>query len=106
MSDQTMQPLLEGVILEELTQLTLADVCRACTTHAESIIELVDEGILTPLGDVPQRWVFTGLHLRRARVALRLQSDLGVNRAGAALAVQLLEEIDALRTRLRTMDVV
>jgi len=35
---------------------------------------------------------------------LRLQSDLGVNRAGAALAVQLLEEIDALRTKLRALE--
>ena len=95
---------IEGLILEELAELTLADVCRACTTHAESIIELVDEGIITPLGDAPQRWVFTGVHLRRARVVLRLQSDLGVNRAGAALAVQLLEEIDALRTKLRALE--
>lgn len=95
---------IEGVILEELTELTLADVCRACAAHAESIIELVDEGIITPLGDGPQRWVFTGVHLRRARVVLRLQSDLGVNRAGAALAVQLLEEIDVLRTRLQAIE--
>ena len=95
---------IEGVILEELTELTLADICRACMTHAESIIELVDEGIITPLGDGPQRWVFTGVHLRRARVVLRLQSDLGVNRAGAALAVQLLEEIDALRAKLRAFE--
>ena len=41
-----MQPGIEGVILEEMTELTLADVCRACTAHAESIIELVDEGII------------------------------------------------------------
>lgn len=95
---------IEGVILEELTELTLADVCRACAAHAESIIELVDEGIITPLGDGPQRWMFTGVHLRRARVVLRLQSDLGVNRAGAALAVQLLEEIDVLRTRLQAIE--
>ncbi len=44
---------IEGVILEELMDLSLADVCRACTTHAESIIELVDEGIITPVGDAP-----------------------------------------------------
>ena len=98
------QSSIEGVILEELTELTLAEVCRACATHAENIMDLVDEGIITPRGDGPQRWVFTGVHLRRARVGLRLQSDLGVNRAGAALAVQLLEEIDALRAKLRAFE--
>jgi chaperone modulatory protein CbpM len=95
---------IESIILEELTDLTLADICRACMTHAESIIELVDEGILTPLGDGPQHWVFSGMHLRRAQVVFRLQNDLGVNRAGAALAVQLLEEIDFLRARLRALE--
>jgi len=34
-------------------------------------------------------------------VALRLQQDLGVNLAGAALALQLLEEAETLRARLR-----
>lgn len=104
MTDETMLPLFDGVILEEQTRLTLADICRACATPAESIIALVEEGVLAPAGEEPQRWRFTGVHMRRARVALRLQSDLGVNLAGAALALQLLEEIDELRARLRTQE--
>ena len=101
MANETLLPQFEGIILEEQSQLTLADICRACTTHAESIIELVEEGVLTPAGGEPLRWRFTGLHLRRARVALRLQNDLGVNLAGAALVLQLLEEIKELRAQLR-----
>ena len=90
-----------GIILEEQAQLTLAEVCRACAVDAERIAELVEEGVLAPDGTEPDRWRFTGAHLRRARVAVRLQLDLGVNPAGAALAVQLLDEIDDLRARLR-----
>lgn len=91
---------LAGVLLDEQTPLTLADLSRACAVHAECIVELVEEGVIAPLGDAPQRWRFTGTHLRRVRTAIRLQSDLGVNLAGAALALQLLDEIETLRREL------
>ena len=81
--------------------MTLAELSRACAVHAELIIELVEEGVLAPIGREPDHWLFTGAHMRRARMALRLQCDLGVNLAGAALALQLLDEIEALRARLR-----
>jgi len=90
-------------ILEEQTQLTLADLCRACAVHAERIIELVDAGVLEPQGREPARWIFAGASLHRARAALRLQRDLDIDLAGAALALELLDEIDTLRTRLRAM---
>ena len=90
-------------ILEEQTQLTLADLCRACAVHAERIIELVDVGVLEPQGREPARWIFTGASLHRARKALRLQRDLDIDLAGAALALELLDEIESLRARLRAM---
>lgn len=96
-------PQLEICILEEQTQLTLADLCRACAVHAERIIDLVDVGILEPLGREPVRWRFGGASLHRAHMALRLQRDLGIDLAGAALALELLDEIESLRTRLRAM---
>ena len=90
-------------ILEEQTQLTLADLCRACAVHAERIIELVDVGVLEPLGREPARWRFGGTSLHRARMALRLQRDLDIDLAGAALALELLDEIESLRSRLRAL---
>jgi len=91
------------LILEEQEDLTLDDLCRACSTQVEQLIALVDEGAIAPTGAAPGAWRFTGVHLRRARVAVRLQRDLGVNPAGAALALQLMDELDALRTRLRAL---
>jgi chaperone modulatory protein CbpM len=90
-------------ILEEQTQLTLADLCRACAVHDEQIIALVDAGVLEPQGREPVRWIFVGDSLHRARRALRLQRDLDIDLAGAALALELLDEIASLRTRLRAM---
>ncbi len=53
-------PELIGVILEEQTQLTLAEISRGCAVHAECIIELVEEGVLAPTGREPRAWRFTG----------------------------------------------
>lgn len=98
-----MLPQASAVILEELSELSLTELSRACAVHVDCIVDLVEEGVLTPLGREPHRWRFSGLLLSRARVALRLQRDLGVNLAGAALALQLLDELEALRTRLRIL---
>ena len=90
-------------ILEEQTQLTLADLCGACAVHAERIIQLVDFGVLEPQGREPARWIFVGTSLQRARSAIRLQKDLDIDIAGAALALELLDEIALLKARLRAM---
>jgi len=89
-----------GVVLSDHPVLTLADLCRACGVHADWLMELVEEGLLEPRGSDPARWRFTGVSLRRVRIVRHLQRDLGVNLPGAALALQLLEERDALRARL------
>jgi len=104
MDSDKLLPQLSGIILEEQTGLTLADVCRACAVHAEYIIELVEEGVLVPVGNEPVSWRFSGVHMRRATVSLRLQRDLGINLAGVALALQLLDEIDSLHARINVLD--
>ena len=104
MTPNTMHTQLTGFILEEQTELTLAQVCRACAVQAKLIIELVDEGVIAASGKAPDQWHFTGVHMQRARVALRLQKDLGVNLAGAALALQLLDELETLRAKLQVLE--
>jgi chaperone modulatory protein CbpM len=42
--------------------------------------------------------------VRRVRCALELKRDLGVNWAGAALALELLDELNSLRARLRRFE--
>lgn len=90
----------EVLVLEEQAELSLDELCRACSAESAQLLALVDEGVLEPAGGAPAVWRFSGLLLRRARVAVRLQRDLGVNTAGAALALQLMDEIEALRARL------
>ncbi len=103
MNDENDLPRYSICILEEQTDLTLDDLCLACAVRDEQIIALVDVGVLEPQGREPARWRFGGASLHRARMALRLQRDLDIDVAGAALALQLLEEIDTLKTRLRAI---
>ena len=99
MNDNTTRAL-TGRVLDDDVCLTLAELSHACAIHAEWVVELVDQGILDPRGrDLPQ-WRFTGIQLRRALVVQRLQRDLDVNLAGAALALDLLDQLDALRAEL------
>lgn len=93
--------ILTGVLLDEEVTLTLADLSRACEVDVEWIIHLVDEGILEPDGVGIARWSFPASSLHRARTARRLQRDLNINLAGAALALELMEEIENLRVQLR-----
>ena len=101
MQSENAPPSIVGILIEEHTELTLDDVSGACAVTIESIVALVDEGVLEPHGGEPRQWRFSGAQLRRATAALRLQHDLGVNAAGVALALDLLDEIDRLRAQLR-----
>jgi chaperone modulatory protein CbpM len=96
--------ILTGLLLDEDCTLSLGELSRACMVHAEWIIELVDEGILEPIGGDTAHWRFSGPNLQRARTVMRLQRDLGVNLAGAALVLDLMDEIDRLRAHLRALD--
>jgi len=97
-----------GHIVEEEVELTLADLSRACCVNAEWLIELVDEGVLEPVEMPPVNmnapWHFSGTSVYRVRTIQRLQRDLGVNMAGAALALALLDEMDTLRARLAVLE--
>ena len=96
---------LNGLILDEDCCFSLGELSTACSVHTEYIIELVNEGIVEPTElQVEQRhWTFSGRSLLRARKARRLQQDLGINLAGAALVLDMMEEIEQLRERLNRL---
>ena len=96
----TERGVIQGIVLDERTRLSLAELSRACRVHADWIVSLVDEGILQPEGGDMAQWRFTSICLRRAQCVRRVQRDLGVNLAGAALALDLLEEVAELQGKL------
>lgn len=93
-----------GILVDDQMQFTLAELSRICQIDIALVIELVDEGVLTPTSDDAEQWMFGGTTLRRVRKALRLTRDLELTAASAALVLDLLDEIETLRARLRRFD--
>ena len=108
MKSQTLT-VITGRILDEEPTLTLAELCINCQSPAETILKLVDYGIITPceIESRPksaQQWQFQRNDLVRADKALRLKKDLGINLAGVALVLELMDELNELRNQLNNLD--
>jgi chaperone modulatory protein CbpM len=98
-----MNPTLSVSIVEEEVSLSLADLSRVCRVRRTQIEVWVQEGVLQPSGNAPEEWRFEGPALRRARLARRLSGELELNPQGVALALDLLDEIAELKSRLRRL---
>ena len=88
-------------IIDEHFEFTLDELCQCCAVQDEIIIAMVEEGMLSPVGSSPAEWRFTGAAQRHVEITLHLQRDLRVNLPGAALALELMEEIEQLQRQLR-----
>ena len=93
-----------GVIIDVDSGLSLSQLCRVCAVPADYVIELVEEGVIQPTGEEMTQWNFPGLSIQRTRKARRLQADLGINLAGVAVILQLLDEVDYLRLRIKDLE--
>ena len=92
---------LSGHILDGTTEITIVELCEFCSIEIELVDELVDEGILEPTDGSSEKRRFPYSSGRRTRTVVHLQRDLGLNLAGAALALDLLDCIENLRAQLR-----
>ncbi|MDP1604603.1 MAG: chaperone modulator CbpM [Legionella sp.] len=87
---------------EEWFYLSLREVTYTFGVSTETIIEIVNEGIVSAQKDDQDELQFDNEAFRRIHKVLSLTKDLGVNLAGAGLAIELLEEIDRLQKLLQT----
>lgn len=100
MNDKDLPALVAGEL-----HLTLGELAHRTGVDAERLLAMIDEGILEPVaGSHMASWRFATESICRITTVLRLQRDLHINLAGAALALQLLEEIDTLSNRVRTLE--
>ena len=96
--------LITAMLLDETSEVSLEELSSLCGARPEDLAAMVSEGLLHPLPGTPGEWRFSGIEVRRARRAVRLTRDLEINLAGAALATELLEELEALRARVRALE--
>ena len=71
-----------------------------CGASEHELTAWVAEGVLDPEGESASVWKFAGASLRRAQRATHLAHDLEINPPGIALALDLLDRIEALEARL------
>jgi chaperone modulatory protein CbpM len=96
---------IEGSIVEHDVHMTIVELAQATQTPEDLIMAWVSEGVLSPAGASPQDWRFSGNSLQRAKTAARLMHDLELNLPGVALTLNLLEELDQLRSQLHLANV-
>jgi chaperone modulatory protein CbpM len=89
-------------LLDESAEFSLPELCRICAVERQIVLEIVAEGVVEPSGAAPEAWRFSGVAVARVLRVLRVQRDFEVNLAGAALALELLEEIERLKRALRS----
>ncbi len=90
-----------GILVGEHDALSLQEMVEACRAETRWVVELVEVGVLSPQGEVEAEWRFGAADLLRARRLARLARDFGANTEAAAVILDLLDEIDRLRARLR-----
>ena len=89
-----------GIIIEEEEYISLIHLCRLWNHSQEEILELVNEGILEPIGGPKHEWKFTFSTITRVKKVRRLQKDFELNLSASGLVMHLLDRIEELEAKL------
>ena len=90
-------------LLDEHGRLSLEELARACCMEPGWVVERAGAGLLQ--GDqAGERWHFASTTVVRARRLARLESTFDADPQLAGLTADLIEEVGALRQRLRQLE--
>ncbi|CAI2501607.1 chaperone modulator CbpM [Serratia marcescens] len=82
---------------------TVVELCQRVEISEDELVEIVGLGVIVPLEPAQPRWVFDYpalSHLQRAR---RLRAELDLDWPGIAMALTLLDRVDALQQENRQL---
>jgi chaperone modulatory protein CbpM len=96
------EDILIGTLLED-SWLTLDQMAAACAVEPEWLIRHLEEGLIPHAESVAGVWRFSSAALAHARRMRALERDFDAGPELAALVADFLEEIDALRSRVRSL---
>jgi chaperone modulatory protein CbpM len=112
---------LELQLLDDATQVSLAELVSASGLALEQLVELIEYGVFEPVNRAPMdqpvknraartaqdrpaiEWRVTSHSLYVARRAARLQRDFELDAGSIALTLSLLERIDELERELHNL---
>lgn len=98
MNKEVMKSLSRKLIIHDDT-ISIVELCNRCKVSVQQVLAMVDQCIVEPVNTQHShiRWRFQSTSIYRVNATVRLQEDLDVNLAGAALALELLDEIKELK---------
>lgn len=82
----------------------LEQVCRLCGLDIEELLDWVREGVAEPHGPDSGHWRFSARQVRRVFVAGRLKRDLELDTGALPVVLDLIEEVESLRRRVRLLE--
>jgi chaperone modulatory protein CbpM len=85
----------------ESDYLTLEQLCSVCALERDWLVVRVREGLIPVEGKADGEWRFTTTTLLRVRRMHEIERSYEAAPELAALVADMLEEMDALRARLR-----
>jgi len=81
-----------------IVQLDMRTLCQEADITADWVIEIVEHGIVQPSGRTPEDWLFDDRAPVTLKRAVKLHQELELEWEGVALALELLEEVQHLRS--------
>ncbi len=92
-----------GEVLSEDHKLALGDICESCGLSESKVITYIEEGLVEVQGNDVKLWRFSEISMVQIQKVHRLEKDLRLNPAGAALALELMSQIEDLKNQLRRL---
>jgi chaperone modulatory protein CbpM len=86
---------------DETEFLTLEQLCSVCALERDWLVVRVREGLIPATGASDVEWRFTTTTLARVRRMREIERTYDAAPELAALVADMLEELDALRARIR-----
>lgn len=102
MTPSTPVPIAE--IIGQDLEADLEQVCRLCGLDTAELLDWVHEGVAEPQGPEGGAWRFSARQVRRVYLARRLKRDLDLDTRALPMVLDLIEEIETLRGRVRLLE--
>ena len=81
----------------EHEQLTLEALASHCNLHPALVERFVEFGLLNPVGRIGTQMLFEVAAVPRLRMIERLRCDIGINLAGIAVILDMLDRLRVLQ---------
>ncbi len=94
----------EQQLVEADVWLSLNELCERCGLKQTLVVELVELGLVTPETVTAERWQFQLSVVPTLHQAVRLRRELDLDWQGVAVAMDLLEQLQALRQQVSSLE--